>query len=425
MSKIHFLPVKYGDSFVIECDRGGNHGVVVVDGGPNGCGSILKAKLDEVGTPDLMLLTHYDDDHIGGLIQYIKACKKENKLPAREVWANCAKYAGTEDKPEEGSVGSLMSKLTRSAVQAVKLGLLLDTIGEDGGLTWRDDLVEGVAREFPFASVEVVSPTERGRELAIGKQEKVMPTVDIAKVTRSLDPRAEAAVPSLETLAEDCPKPPSEKADAEVANAASIAIILRCDGLSILMLGDCYPHNVVDYLRRKGYSEQHPLRVDYVKVAHHGSLHNTSNELMDLIHCNHYIISTNGDNFGHPDREAFAHILCHPTRDRSEKVHFYFNYDLDTLVRKSGRFLLPTELEPYNFEVHDSVSELPLAGLEPVPEPVEGPAPEPVAEPVVEPVPELVEGPAPVPAPKKKRKCFLRRLFSGIQVSVDFQPKKD
>ena len=431
MSKIHFLPVKYGDSFVIECDKGENHGVVVVDGGPNGCGSILQAKLDEVGTPDLMLLTHYDDDHIGGLIQYIKACKKEKKLPAREVWANCAKYAGTEDKPEEGSAADLISMRTRSALQAVKLGVMLDLIGQDGGLTWRDDLVEGVAREFPFASVEVVSPTEHGRELAIGKQEKVMPTVDISKVTRSLDTRAEAAVPSLEMLAEDCPKPPSEKADAEVANAASIAIVLRCDGLSILMLGDCYPHNVVDYLRRKGYSEQHPLRVDYVKVAHHGSLHNTSNELMDLIHCNHYIISTNGDKFGHPDREAFAHILCHPTRNRAEKVHFYFNSDLNTLVSKSGRFLLPAELEPYNFEVHESVSELPLAGLEPDHEPAEEPVAVPVPEPVVEPVPEPAEGPAPEPvegpAPKKKKKriCFLKRLFSGVQVSVDFNSKKD
>ena len=108
-------------------------------------------------------------------------------------------------------------------------------------------------------------------------------------------------------------------------------------------------------------------------------------------------------------------------------------------MSKSGRFLRPAELEPYNFEVHESVSELPLAGLEPdhepaeepvaipVPEPAEGPAPEPV----VEPVPEPAEGPAPEPvegpAPKKKKKriCFLKRLFSGVQVSVDFNSKKD
>ena len=53
------------------------------------------------------------------------------------------------------------------------------------------------------------------------------------------------------------------------------------------------------------------------------------------------------------------------------------------------------------------------------PEPVEGPVPEPV----VEPVPGPVEGPA--PKKKKKRICFLKRLFSGVQVSVDFNSKKD
>ena len=400
MSKIHFLPVKYGDSFVIECDKGENHGVVVVDGGPNGCGSILQAKLDEVGTPDLMVLTHYDDDHIGGLIQYIKACRKEKKLPAREVWANCAKYAETTGGGDE----------TRSALQGVKLGVLLDMMADEGdGPAWRDDVTEGFAKAFPFADVEVVSPTEKGRQLAIGKQEKAMEGKSLSALTR-----AGEEIPSLEELALDCPKPPGEKADAEVANAASIAIVLRCDGLGILMLGDCYPHNVVDYLRGKGYSEEHPLQVDYVKVAHHGSRHNTSNELMDLIRCDHYIISTNGDKFGHPDREAFAHILCHPTRDRGEKVHFYFNCDLATLLSKSGPFLVEGEQEAYNFELHECVGELPPEGVGPAVPPVLVAAPVPVAEPV-----EAVEGPAP-----KKRPCFLKRLFSGIRFNLDFSSKK-
>lgn len=404
MSKIHFLPVKYGDSFVIECDKGEQHGVVVVDGGPNGCGKILQERLDAIGTPDLMVLTHYDDDHIGGLTQYIKTCRKAGKLPAREVWANCAKYADTAEDPTE----------TRSALQGVKLGVLLDMIVDEGGeLTWREDVIEGFAKEFPFAEVEVVSPTEKGRQLAIGKQEKAMEGKSLAALTRSA-----AEVPSLEELALDCPKPPGEKADAEVANAASIAIILRCDGLSALLLGDCYPHNVVDYLRSKGYSEENPLQVDYVKVAHHGSRHNTSNELLDLVKANHFLISTNGDKFGHPDREAFAHILCHPTRDRSEKVHFYFNCDLGTLLAKSGPFLVEGEQEAYNFELHECVSELPLEDLEQAVKPVLEAAPTRAAEPDEEPAE------APVEAPKKKRPCFLKRLFSGFRFNLDFSSKK-
>ena len=470
MSKIHFLPVKYGDSFVIECDKGENHGVVVIDGGPNGCGPILQAQLDQVGTPDLMVLTHYDDDHIGGLTQYIKACRKAGQLPAREVWANCAKYADTPDD-------SLTS--TRSALQGVKLGVLLDMIVAEGGeLSWRDDVIEGFVKEFPFADIEVVSPTEKGRQLAIGKQEKVMVGKTLESLTRSMDKSLDVLPPEVEPLekaALDCPKPPSEKTDADVANAASIAILLRCDGLSALLLGDCYPHNVVDYLRAKGYSEENPLEVDFVKVAHHGSLHNTSNELLDLIKSYHFLISTNGDKFGHPDREAFAHILCHPTRDRSEKVHFYFNSDLKTLKSKSGLFLVEGEEEAYNFEIHECVRELPLTGDEPAdvePADVEPTDINPVddkpkddkpkddrpkdtkdtnvketntkdtntkdtdaktapdsdlnldAAPsrAIDKADESAEQPA--PAPKKKRVCFLRRLFSGFRFNLDFSSKK-
>ena len=403
MSKIHFLPVKYGDSFVIECDKGENHGIVVVDGGPNGCGKVLQAKLEGV-TPDLLVLTHYDDDHIGGLTQYVKACRKAGVVPAREVWANCAKYAEVDTAEDD--------EATRSALQGVKLGVLLDLAAEGGGMVWRDDVTEGLAEAFPFADVEVVSPTPQGRELAIGKQEKAMEGKDLAALTRADE------VPPLEELALDVPKPPSAKADAEVANAASIAFILRCDGLSVLMLGDCYPHNVVDYLRSKGYSEEHPLEVDFVKVAHHGSRHNTSNELMDLVHCNHYLISTNGDKFGHPDREAFAHILCHPTRDRSEKVHLYFNCDLATLLTKSGPFLVEGEPAAYNFALHERVSELPLAADAPAEAELRNLVRSGGAEPVTEPV-EVPAKPA-----KKKRQCFLKRLFSGLRLNLDFSSKK-
>ena len=376
MSKIHFLPVRYGDSFVIECDRGGNHGVVVVDGGPNGCGKILQAKLNEINKmPDLMVLTHYDDDHIGGLIQYIKTCTNNGVLPAKEVWANCATYVDTMEEMEkvrepsfyevvDENGNTIRVQIERSATQAVRLARLVDYLTFDHELVWRDNLVEGIGRQYPYATIEVVSPTPRGRELAIGKQEIAAAKMNarasgLMGTEIKMDmPMPELILP-LEELAKDNPKPPSEKADAEVANAASIAFILRCDGLSVLMLGDCYPHNVVAYLRKRGFSERKPLVVDYVKISHHGSMHNTSNELLDLIKCNHYLISTNGDKFGHPDREVFAHILCHPTRNRNEKVHLYFNSDIPSLLKKSGKFLLGGEMQKYNFEAHQNVTVLP------------------------------------------------------------------
>ena len=380
MSKIHFLPVKNGDSFVIECDKGNQHGLVVVDGGPTGYGKVLQSKVEETGTPDLLVLTHYDEDHIGGLTQYINACMAKGVFPAKEVWANCAGYVEVEDV------------MTKSIQQGVKLSELLSRLAKTGEMLWRDDVEEGIDKDYPFASIEVVSPTPEVRGMVIEKQEEAGLKKQMKAKKIEID---ELTIP-LEELAKGAVKAPNLKKSNELANAASIAFILRCDGLSILMLGDGYPHNVEAYLRNvKGYSEENPLEVDFVKVSHHGSMYNTSNELLDIIKCNHFIIPTNGETHHHPDRTAIAHILCHPKRDREEKVHLYFNCGLDELVGNAGAFINEGEEETWNFEMHEKATELFTQAPEPSPQP----EPEPPQPPV-----------APAPA---KRPFWQRPLFWG------------
>ena len=380
MSKIHFLPVKNGDSFVIECDKGNQHGLVVVDGGPTGYGKVLQSKVEETGTPDLLVLTHYDEDHIGGLTQYINACMAKGVFPAKEVWANCAGYVEVEDV------------MTKSIQQGVKLSELLSRLAKTGEMLWRDDVEEGIDKDYPFASIEVVSPTPEVRGMVIEKQEEAGLKKQMKAKKIEID---ELSIP-LEELAKGAVKAPNLKKSNELANAASIAFILRCDGLSILMLGDGYPHNVEAYLRNvKGYSEENPLEVDFVKVSHHGSMYNTSNELLDIIKCNHFIIPTNGETHHHPDRTAIAHILCHPKRNREEKVHLYFNCGLDELVGNAGAFINEGEEETWNFEMHEKATELFTQAPEPSPQP----EPEPPQPPV-----------APAPA---KRPFWQRPLFWG------------
>ena len=363
MSKIHFLPVKNGDSFVIECDKGNQHGVVVVDGGPTGYGEVLLSKVEETGIPDLLVLTHYDDDHIGGLTQYINACIAKGVFPAKEVWANCAGYVEVEEPV-----------MTKSITQGVKLSELLSRLSKTGEMQWRDDVEEGIDTDYPFASIEVVSPTPEVRGMVIEKQEEEGKKTQMPMKAKKIEVD-ELTIP-LEVLAKGAVKEPNLKKSNELANAASIAFILRCDGLSILMLGDGYPHNVEAYLRQKGYSEENPLEVDFVKVAHHGSMNNTSNELLDIIKCNHFIIPTNGEKHHHPDRTAIAHILCHPKRNLDEKVHLYFNCGLDELVGNAGAFINDGEQETWNFEMHEKATELSMQAPEPAPQPEPEPEPE-------------------------------------------------
>lgn len=208
----------------------------------------------------------------------------------------------------------------------------------------------------PFASIEVVSPTEDVTKMVIEKQKDEARQLLNATQKDTIDLEK-----PLDKLAKEIPPEPNLKKDNELANAASIAFILRCDNLSILMLGDSYPQNVERYLREeKGYSEENPLVVDFVKVSHHGSRNNTSNSLLDIIQCDKFIISTNGGNgsSNHPDRTTIAHILCHTKRNMDTKVHLYFNYKLELIETNGIPFLNEGECEKWNFEVHDNIKEL-------------------------------------------------------------------
>ncbi|MGI3200864.1 hypothetical protein ACRJ4W_24940 [Streptomyces sp. GLT-R25] len=64
-------------------------------------------------------------------------------------------------------------------------------------------------------------------------------------------------------------------------------------------------------IRPRAEAEGGRMHVDLLKVAHHGSDHNLSNELLDLIDCDRYLISTSGARHDHPNEIAIARILKH------------------------------------------------------------------------------------------------------------------
>jgi beta-lactamase superfamily II metal-dependent hydrolase len=73
------------------------------------------------------------------------------------------------------------------------------------------------------------------------------------------------------------------------------------------------------------------LKIDAFKVAHHASQNNLSMELLQLLECPRYIISTNGDHFSHPDRQAIGRIIKYG----GDRPALYFNYN-EPLQRRLG-----------------------------------------------------------------------------------------
>lgn len=339
--KINVLQVKHGDAFIIECWQGDNKGVIVVDGGPQSTSNVFKNALDEYSTIDLLVLTHYDEDHIGGILSYLRTCKSDdNPLKIKEIWANCASSIDFDyDK-------------NLSVRQAKKLSDILCEYVEKGTLVWRADICEGIKSDFGFAQIEVVSPTRNILVESVAKISKEEQNEDLNLSAHSRQTN-DLKTP-LEELAHIEKKAPDLDDPGQLANASSIAFILECGGKSALMLGDSYPQTIVDYFKEKCTNRAFPIKIDCTKVSHHGSRNNTNNDLLGMIDCQNFILSTNGGkgNTYHPDRETIAHIVCHPLRDNNKKIRLFFNYDRTIIETNGQKFINDGEPQRYNFEVH-------------------------------------------------------------------------
>lgn len=344
MSYIEIIPAYHGDAFIIHASKGELSGVIVVDGGPDQSRIKVLRRLEQLEKIDLMILTHYDSDHISGLNTYLEQHSDPEGFKVKELWVNCAREI---DIREGGNV---------SYGQANKMADLLSSLTDqkEGCVEWKERIAAGFERDLGFATITVVGPEPGILDVRLEKYEEAINN------NVSLDRVIGDASVALETLAQKEKMIPSVKKKKELANMASLAFIIECDGLKALMLGDSYPNAIEKELRKK-YSEIDPLKVDVVKVAHHGSRNNISNTLLDIIDCQDYIISTNGGagNACHPDREALANILCHPRRDRNKPIRLYFNYGIDEIQKRTGLLLTDSEKATYNCEIIHSVNKYP------------------------------------------------------------------
>jgi hypothetical protein len=129
--------------------------------------------------------------------------------------------------------------------------------------------------------------------------------------------------------------------DRSVANGSSIAFILEHEGVACLFAGDAHPRVLAASLRRMpGAARSGRVRLDAVKLSHHGSLSNVSDEFLAVVDCRRWLVSTNGAVYSHPNRETAEFVA-----ERSaEPPQFLCNYRSETTLsfadtRPSPRWL--------------------------------------------------------------------------------------
>lgn len=337
-SKTEFtlLPAFHGDCILIKTfDNNNDEFVILIDGGTAQTFKYsLKAELKGITRINLLILTHIDSDHIAGLITFLKSSLL-NDVIIDEIWMNHPDLV-------QISTGDLISirqgeslkNLISSKIPSVKLL----------GISTANHFVSKSGIEFT-----ILSPTtDIVEELYDRWQASKLPD-DKSKMSTNISSTKNTYLESLEELS-TLPYYPDKTISEDIFNASSISFLLTTKDMSILLLADSRPEIIVDSLNKVGFTKNNPLIVDYVKVSHHGSLNNTSQELLSLIRSSNYLISTNGGtaDHKHPSRETIARIVHSATRT-NEKLNIYFNHDLKHLKDRIGNFINESDLTKGNW----------------------------------------------------------------------------
>jgi hypothetical protein len=109
-------------------------------------------------------------------------------------------------------------------------------------------------------------------------------------------------------------------------NLASICVLATMKGRRMLLTGDARGDFVLEGLERaKLVKKSGSLRVDLLKVPHHGSNRNVEDSFFERIIADHYVISGDGEH-GNPDAGTLDMITgARGTDDYT--IHFTFRHD--------------------------------------------------------------------------------------------------
>jgi beta-lactamase superfamily II metal-dependent hydrolase len=107
-------------------------------------------------------------------------------------------------------------------------------------------------------------------------------------------------------------------------NGTSIGVPAEYQGASALLTADAHAPVIAGSIRTLLQARgQERLKIDAFKVSHHASQNNVSTELVSLLDCPRSLVSTNGDHFCHPDRQAIAPIIKYgKAGSRKPELHF-------------------------------------------------------------------------------------------------------
>ncbi|MBD8527427.1 ComEC/Rec2 family competence protein [Pseudomarimonas arenosa] len=325
------LPAKEGDCLLLSYGAPDARRHVLIDAGRNWTYKNALANLlaeQEIKTLELLVVTHVDRDHIDGMLALMRDPALDIKV--RSIWFNT--WAHLEGE----SITVVDTEDDDTEAFGAKMGEELSGLIVEKGWAWNS--------QFGGAAV-VVSDTACGNIITLDELKLTLLSPTRAKLDElkpewvkecrkaGITPGAvlkeyvlneeDDELESFGAINIDLLAAEPFSGDHSEANGSSIAFLAEYGGRRILLAGDAHEDVLVPQLQALGATPTTPLAIDAFKIPHHGSKYNVSKDLLQLIDCKHYLISTNGNYFKHPDDVAIARLI----KFGGDNPTLHFNYD--------------------------------------------------------------------------------------------------
>lgn len=319
---VKFLKAGTGDSILIQHKTYN----VLIDGG-NDSNHLLR-EMSEIHSKnefiDLLIITHHDDDHIKGIIDFIKSVNDGNygKDFIKRVFFNSPrKILGIISSPQNENLLSYKQSFELEDL-LLKLNMKWELCNDETSQVSFEDL-----------KIDFLSPVAEDLDNYSSNKGVYLSNSSRCDWTSTMS--------DLEKYIDD------ENQDTSLPNKCSIVLNVECENKKILLTGDVTPDRfelIISKLLKESNCDI--VFFDYIKLPHHGSYRSLNKNIIQKIRCYNYIISTNSKKHYLPNKRALLKLLKYSNRDK-EKLQFIFNYD-DALTNLK---ITEKEKDYYNFKL--------------------------------------------------------------------------
>lgn len=351
------IRARKGDCLMLHYGPADKPRLVMIDGGPRGVYTPhLRPRIEAVRQArkltnkqplkvDMLMVSHVDDDHIQGILDLTGELKTQKMKQQPLLVKVLSMWHNSFDNIIDSTPDQLTSSFTKHFGTASVNG------DPPADLTIEPDDKTLTAKDVT-ANLKVLASIQQGAQLRHDSEglgfplnsefdgklilaEKNNDVVDMEdgltfKVVGPMLPELKALhekhqkwLKDLEAKGMTPEEALAAYVDPSVPNLSSIVVLAECEKKRILLTGDARGDKILEGLELVGLVKKGgKLKVDVLKVPHHGSDNNLELGFFQRIIAKHYVFSGDGEH-GNPERDSLK-MLWDARGDEKYEVHLTY-----------------------------------------------------------------------------------------------------